>query len=125
MARISFKLDIAAESATYARMLSLPTKFFKGYSADELARRMGGLTALCQQTVSVVLGSGLSALLSLVYVFQIFAFAPALTIPALLVVIVQAVFGVVSTILTIRYERTSMESDAKVSGVVTGLLNSI
>ena len=125
MARISFKLDITAESATYARMLSLPAKFFKGYSAGELARRMGGLTALCQQTVSVVLGSGLSALLSLVYVFQIFAFAPALTIPALLVVIVQAVFGVVSTILTIRYERTSMESDAKVSGVVTGLLNGI
>ena len=125
MARMSIKLDIAAESATYARMLSLPVKFFKGYSAGELARRMGGLTALCQQAVSIVLGSGLSALLSLVYVFQIFVYAPALTIPALLVVIVQAVFGVISTILTIRYERASMESDAKVSGMVTGLLNGI
>ena len=125
MARVSFKLDIAAESATYARVLSLPTAFFKEYNAGELASRMGTLTSLCQQTVSVLLGSGLSALLSLVYVFQIFAYAPALTVPALLVVIVQAVLGVISTIMTVKYERASMEASAKTSGVVTALLNGI
>ena len=125
MARISIKLDIAAESATYARMMSLPASFFKGYASGELASRMGNVTALCQQMVSILLGSGLSAVLSLVYVFQIFAYAPALTVPALLVVIAEAVFGVISTILTIRYERESMEASAKVSGVVTALLNGI
>ena len=125
MARVSTKLDIAAESATYARVLSLPASFFKGYAAGELARRMGSLTALCHQMVSIILGSGLSALLSLVYVFQVFAYAPALTIPAVLIVVVEAVFGVVSTILTVKYERRSMEADAKVSGVVTTLLNGI
>lgn len=125
MARVSIKLDIAAESATYARMLSLPATFFKDYAAGELARRIDGLTMLCQQMVSILLGSGLSSLLSLVYVFQIFAYAPALMVPALLVVVVQAVLGVVSTLLTIKYERASMEADAKVSGVVTALLNGI
>ena len=125
MARISIKLDIAAEAATYARVLSLPAGFFKTYSAGELARRTDGVTALCQQMVSILLGSGLSALLSLIYVFQIFVYAPALTIPALLVIILQAVLGVVSTILTVRYERASMEADAKVSGLVTALLGGI
>ena len=125
MARISFKLDITAEAATYARMLSLPAKFFKEYNAGELAGRMGSVTALCQQMVSVLLGSGLSALLSLVYVFQILAYAPALTVPALLVVVVQAVLGIVSTILTIKYERASMEANVKTSGVVTALLSGI
>ena len=125
MARVSIKLDIAVESATYARVLALPTKFFKDYAAGELARRMNSLTSLCKQMVSVSLGTGLSALLSLVYVFQIFAYAPALTVPALLVVIVEAVLGAVATVLTISYERASMEADAKVSGVVTALLNGI
>ena len=125
MARVSIKLDIAAESATYARMLSLPASFFKGYSSGELARRMGGITSLCQQMVSILLGSGLSAVFSLVYVLQIFAYAPALTVPAIVVILVEAALGVVSTVLTVKYERKSMESDAKVSGVVTALLNGI
>ena len=125
MARVSIKLNIAVESATYARVLSLPTKFFKDYAAGELARRVDALTSLCMQISSIVLGSGLSALLSLVYVFQIAAFAPSLTVPALIVVIVEAVLGIVSTLLTVKYERVSMETDAKVSGVVTALLNGI
>ena len=125
MARVSIKLDITTESATYARVLSLPASFFKGYAAGELARRMGGLTALCQQMASILLGSGLSAVLSLIYVGQVFFYAPALTIPALLVVIVQAVLGVVATILTMKYERKSIEADAKVSGLVTSLLKGI
>lgn len=86
---------------------------------------MESLTALCQQMVSILLGSGPSALLSLVYLFQIFAYAPTLTVPALLVVVVQAALGVVSTLLTIKYERASMEADAKTSGVVTALLGGI
>ena len=41
------------------------------------------------------------------------------------IVVIEAVFGVVSTILTVKYERKSMEADAKVSGVVTALLGGI
>lgn len=125
MARVSIKLDLTTESATYARVLSLPASFFKEYPAGELARRMGGLPSLCQQMASILLGSGLSAVLSLVYIFQIFAFAPALAIPALLVVVVQALLGAVATFLTVKYERQTMEADAKVSGLVTSLLKGI
>ena len=125
MARVSYKLDIAAEAATYARILSLPTHFFKDYSAGELSRRAAYVTALCQQMVSILLGSGLSAILSLVYVFQIATFAPALTVPALVVILVQAVLAIASTLATMRYERTAMEADAKTSGLVTALLGGI
>ena len=46
-------------------------------------------------------------------------------LPALLVIIVQVVLGVVSTVLTVKYERASMEASAKTSGIVTALLNGI
>ena len=125
MARISIKLDLCAESATYARVLSLPARFFQEYPAGELAMRTSAVQSLCQQMVSILLGAGLSALLSLVYVFQIFVYAPSLVVPALVVIIVQAVLGVLSTLLTVRYERESMESNAKISGMVTSLLNGV
>lgn len=125
MARISLKLDATVESATYARLLSLPTRFFKNYASGDLSRRMDSISQICRQTVSVALGSGLTALLSLTYLFQIFAYAPSLTIPALVIVVLQLALGVVLTLLSVRYERRSIEADVKSSGVVTALLNGI
>ena len=124
-ARVSTKLDIATQSATFARLLTLPTSFFKEFSSGNLARRVSNVAMLTQQFASLILGSGLTALLSLVYVFQIAAFAPALALPALVITVVQAVVMAVSLVITAQYERATMEADAGVSGLVTALLNGI
>ena len=125
MTRVSLKLDVAAQSATFARMLSLPSRFFRDYPAAELSRRADYVTSLCQQMVSILLGSGLSAVLSLVYVFQIAAFTPTLAIPALVIILIQAVLGVSSTFVAMRYEKAAMEADAKTSGLVAALIGGI
>ena len=125
MARVSLKLDVTIESATYARLLSLPTSFFKNYASGDLSRRMDSLSQICRQHVSVVFGSGLIALLSLAYLFQIFTYTPSLTIPALVIVVVQLALGVSLTLLSVRYERRSIEADVKASGMVTALLGGI
>lgn len=125
MARVSTKLQISAEAATFARVLSLPTSFFKQYSSGNLSTRVSTVTMLCTQITSVLLGSGLSAVLSLVYVFQIGAYAPALAIPALIVVVVQAIITVGGALSMRTYEQAAMQAQAKLSGVVTALLNGI
>ena len=125
MARISLKLDVMAESATYARILSLPASFFKNYSSGDLSRRVDNMSQICRQIVSVTFGSALTALFSLVYIFQIFAYTPSLAIPAVIISAVQLLLSTVITLATMRYERKSMEADVKVSGVVTALLNGI
>ena len=45
--------------------------------------------------------------------------------PAIATVAVQLAVGLTLTLLTVRYERRSIEADVKVSGVVTALLNGI
>ena len=90
MSRVSTKLRIVTEAATFSRVLLLPTSFFKEYESGNLASRVSQVTMLMQLLTSMLLGSGLTAFLSIVYVGQIAVFAPVLTVPALAVTVVQA-----------------------------------
>ncbi|MBR0404860.1 MAG: NHLP bacteriocin export ABC transporter permease/ATPase subunit [Eggerthellaceae bacterium] len=125
MARVSTKLDVMAEAATFARVLALPSTFFKQYSSGDLANRVSCVATITQQLASIILGSGLSVVLSLVYIAQIGVYAPSLAAPALLVAVLQAAFTVVATIVTMRYESASMVASTKLSGEVTALLNGV
>ena len=125
MSRVSMKLDVVAEAATFARILALPTSFFKEYSSGNLGNRVSTVTMLAQQLANIVLGAALTALLSIVYIIQIGTFTPVLVLPALVIVLVQAAFMVIATLLTMRYESETMEANAKLSGEVTALLNGV
>ena len=125
MSRVSIKLDVVCEAATFSRILALPTSFFKQYSSGDLASRVSNMTTLSQLITSILLGSGLSALLSLVYIMQIGVYAPELGLPALAVALIQAGVTAAVTLATVRYERMTMEANAKLSGTVTALLNGV
>ncbi len=125
MARVSTKLDVATQAATFARVLTLSPAFFKEYSSGDLASRVSNVSGLTRLMASLVLGAGLTSLLSLVYVFQIAAYAPALALPALVIVIIEAALTVMVTLATRTYDLAKMEAAAKLSGTVTALLNGI
>lgn len=125
MQRVSLKMQVSSESATFARLMMLPASFFREYSSGDLASRVSQVTMLTQQMTSLFLGSGLSWVLSLVYLGQIAVYASGLMVPALLVIFVQAAFTLVATQVAARYERSTMESSAKLSGTVTALLGGI
>ena len=125
MSRVSMKLDVVAEAATFARILALPTSFFKEYSSGNLGNRVSTVTMLAQQLANIVLGAALTALLSTVYIIQIGTFTPVLVLPALVIALVQAAFMVIATLLAMRYESETMEANAKLSGEVTALLNGV
>ena len=125
MARVAAKLEAVTQAASFARVLALPSSFFKEYASGDLASRVASMTTLAEQITSMFLGSGLSALLSLVYIVQISAYAPALALPAFAVVLIQAALTVFATFVTMRYAKETMEASAKLSGEVTALLNGI
>ena len=125
MSRVGTKLSMTVEAAAFSRLLALPTSFFKKYASGDLASRLTQVTVMANMIAQIVLGSGLTSILSLIYVFQIAVYAPALALPALVVVVVQAVLMAVVTILTMRYERATLEASMKLSGTVTALLGGI
>ena len=124
-ARVTTKLNLSVQAATMMRILSLPADFFKQWSSGELASRSQQLQSLCQMLVSSALNTGLTSLFSLMYVTQIFAFAPALVMPALAVILATLVFTVATTLYQTRIARKQMELSARESGMSYALITGI
>ena len=125
MTRLNLKLSALCGAATYARVLMLPPSFFKEYESGDLYARVSQVSAVTQLIMTLLLGSGLTSLLSLVYLAQIWAYAPALAVPALLVVLVQVLLTLVVTFANVHYERASTAASAVTSGTETALLGGV
>ena len=123
--RINTKLSINVQAAAMMRMLSLPADFFKDYSAGELSNRLGYVTTLADQLVNMVLTTTLSSLFSLLYVFQIFAYAPGLVAPALTVTLVTLLVTIASIMIQMRVSRQQMKLASKEAGISYALLSGI
>lgn len=123
--RISTKMNLAVEAATMMRIISLPADFFKQYSSGELSSRAQYIGSLCQMLVSTILSTGLTAVFSLVYITQIFNYAPALVVPAPMVIVATIVFSVLSMLLQMKISKTEMEYGSKESGMTYAMISGI
>ncbi len=125
LARIRTKMDVTVQAATMARVMSLPATFFKDYSSGELFTRTQNMNTLCTMLVDAVFSTGLTSLFSLIYITQIFTFAPALVVPALTIVVVTVLVSFVTAFTQMKVSRKTMELGAKVSGKSYALITGI
>ncbi|MDR0404491.1 MAG: ATP-binding cassette domain-containing protein, partial [Oscillospiraceae bacterium] len=125
MNRVQTKMSIFAESATMGRVISLPASFFKDYSAGDLASRVSGIQQLCIQLTDAFLTTGLSTLFSFMYIFQMGAYGPAMVLPGLIIILLQAVFAVLGTFLGLRNSRKKMNQSVNLSGLLFSIFNGI
>lgn len=123
--RVNTKIDLSVQAATMMRILSLPADFFKKYSSGDLASRTGYLQSLCSMLVSAVLNTGLTSVFSLLYISQIFVYAPMLVVPALSITLVTLVFTLVTTFCQMKLTRQQMELASKESGMSYALITGI
>ena len=123
--RIGTKLNIQMQAAVMARVLLLPPNFFTEHQPGELTNRAMAITSLTQMLMQVVFTTGLSSVLSLVYVGQIVHFAPELTIPALFVILANVIVTTVATLANMRYDQQRLENSAGLSGTLVALLGGI
>ena len=122
-ARIGTKLELSVQAATMMRILSLPADFFKSYSTGELSSRSQNIQTLCSMIVSTVFSTGLTSVFSVLYISQIFTFAPALVVPALCIIGVTIVFSLITTFWQMRYAKKQMELGAQESGMSYALIS--
>ena len=123
--RLNTKIDLSVQAATMMRLLSLPADFFKKYSAGELASRTQYIQTLCTMLVSTVLDTGLVSVFSLIYISQIFAYAPALVVPALLLILATVLFSLITTFLQMRQSKKQMELGSQENGMSYALISGI
>ena len=123
--RLDTKTSLGVQASMMMRLLSLPAGFFRKYSPGELKSRATSVNLLCSMMMNMVMSTSLTSLTSLLYISQIFRFAPALALPSLIIVAATAGFSVVSTLTQIRINRRRMEQAAKESGMSYSLITGI
>ena len=125
MQRINTKTSQAVQASVMMRILSLPVSFFRKYSSGELSSRAGSVNSLCSMMLNNILSIGLSSLLSLLYVAQIFSFAPALVWPSLLIILATVVMSLAVSFVQIGISRKRMKLSAEEQGMSYAVMNGI
>ena len=125
MNRINIKTSQAVEASVMMRILSLPVSFFRKYSSGELSSRATSVTSLCTMIVNNFISTGLSSLLSLLYISEIFRFAPALVWPSIAIIVSTMAISVIASMVQIGISRKKMELNAQESGMTYAMLNGV
>lgn len=122
---VETRLQLNVAAASMMRALSLPPSFFRQYSSGELSSRISSINSLCSALVNSILSTGLTSLISLAYVTQIFRYAPALVYPSLVIIFLTIGFSFLSMLLETMRQKKLMEAEAKTLGLSYALINGI
>lgn len=123
--RIGIKQNIAVQAAVMNRIMSLPPAFFRKYSAGELSQRSSYVQSLCSTLFSTIGMTGLTSVFSLIYVGQIFVFAPSLVVPSLVITVATIALSLLTTFTQMKITRERMQISAKTSGLTYATITGI
>ncbi len=122
---IQYKMEFSVSSAIFHRLLNLPAEFFKSFSAGELTERAICLSSICEVLCNSILGTGITALFSVIYIIQIFGIERSLVLPSVFILVVQLAVAVLGMFGQIVYLRKKLHAGAKVQSIVFSLLSGI
>jgi len=125
MARIQTKMDIAVQSASMMRLLSMPVTFFKEYSAGELASRVSGMNGLCMMLTNTLMDTTIISLFAVIYIGQIAYYVPSLVFPATAITMITVLVTVISSLLQMHISNKKMKLYAKLDGLVFALISGV
>jgi len=125
LSRLQQKISLSVQPAGMMRLLALPAVFFRDYSAGELASRVMSLNVLCGSLSNATLTIGLTALFSVVYLFQMGTFAPPLIGPAVLILLTSLALSVVSSFWQLKISSRRMRISARLNGLIFALISGI
>jgi NHLM bacteriocin system ABC transporter ATP-binding protein len=125
LVRFRDKINLSVQTASMMRTFMLPATFFKDYSAGELSSRIMSMNSLCNMLSDAVMTTGLTALFSFVYIFQMIHYGPALVVPGLIIILTMLSFSIITTFMQVKISRKQMKISAKLNGLVFALFSGL
>jgi len=125
MNRIEIKTSLAVEASIMMRIMNLPANFFRQFSSGELSSRSGAVGQLCTLLLGSVFSGGLTSLASLLYVTQIFRYAPALVTPAIVIILASLAVSLGASFMQMSVSKKMMELGAKQNGITFALISGV
>ena len=123
--RVYVKISTAVEAAFMMRILSLPSVFFRKYSAGELAERSQMAERICYVLLEFVFFSAMGIFMAVFYLGQFSFFAGKLVFPAFLILFVMASVTALTTVMQVKRSKQIMELSAKESGISIALMSGV
>jgi len=123
--RLKGKIDPTVEAAVVDRLISLPIFFFRHYSTGDLANRSMGICAISQCLSDVTLQTILAGAFSSVNLVLLFWYEWRLALVVVGLSMAGIFFGIISSILQIRYQRLLNDTEGRISGMLLQLISGI
>ena len=98
VSRVSQKMSVFLQSSLFSRVLDLPVEFFRKNKTADIYGSLNLVEPLSTVLCQLFFSTGLAALLSLVYVFELQTAAPKMIGPALIVLLVQLILQVLGVL---------------------------
>ena len=125
LTRVDGRMGAAVQAAVWDRLLSLPLRFFRPYSAGDLAVRAMGIDAMRRLLSGVTVTAALGGLFSLSNLALLFHYGEALAWWATLLLCAAAGATVLAGYGQLRLQRQIVPLRARTSGLVLQLLAGI
>jgi NHLM bacteriocin system ABC transporter ATP-binding protein len=123
--RLQGKMDYSIQAALWDRLLDLPSTFFRKYSSGDLADRAQGIDAIR----GLLQGAGISAVLgamsSVFYVVLMLSYNVTLAALGIGLTVVFVTFSTTANYLQLRYQRTQMGMNGRLTGLVIQLISGV
>ncbi|HVS15081.1 MAG TPA: NHLP bacteriocin export ABC transporter permease/ATPase subunit [Thermoanaerobaculia bacterium] len=123
--RIQSRLDYTLGAALWDRLLDLPSRFFRDYTAGDLAQRAQGISAIRDLLAGAGIASVLGFVSSIFYVALMVYYDARLGLVAIGLTVVFVAVTVGANALQLRYQRQAVNRQGRLQGLVLQLLSGI
>ena len=115
--RVQHIVDMHTQFAIMARTFLLSPTFFSKHASGELTAKLNNVSTLSSMINESIVGVGLSAILSLIYLVQVWIYGRQLLWPALLITILQILLLWLNYHRTVNVKSKYTEKAAQLSGL--------
>ena len=123
--RIRHIVELHVQNAVMARTFLLSPTFFSKNSSGELTAKLENISRLASLVNEVIVGTLLGAVLSIIYLVQVYVYGGKLLWPAIGIIAVQSLVLVLSYRNSVREQQKYTESAARLSGMEYNLFAGI
>ncbi len=122
---VTEKTSLQVEAAVMMRLMSLPTSFFRKFNAGELATRVECTNELSRFIIEGIYSATISAIMSLLYIFEVEQFAPSLVMPALTIIILLVLTCIAASITKSQITEKRIKIESHGMGLSYSLISGI
>ena len=123
--RLKELVSVRVEPAVMARTFLLKAKFFMQYASGELNERIMSIGRLCDLANDMLVSTSITAVFSVVYIFQMKNYAQSLMTPGMTIIFGQFILTLTMLWFQRKQDKRIIKVSAKLTALIFDLMNGV